>query len=243
MYVIGLTGGIAAGKSTVSKRLAELGAVTIDADQLAREAVAPGSAGLDAIRSRFGDDVIAADGSLDRPALGAIVFADETARLDLNGITHPAVIELFAERLRSIAAASPEAIVVYDVPLMVETGGRRGGVFEFVIVVEAPEEQRLARLIELRGMDPAEAARRIASQASDSERRAIADVVIDSGGTLDETIDQVDAAWEQVRGWADAKHAAAESGPTEAGGGAAGSGAAGGAETGTADATRETGAP
>jgi dephospho-CoA kinase len=208
VYVIGLTGGIAAGKSTVTKRLGELGAVTIDADQLAREAVAPGSPGLAAIRSRFGEGVIGQDGALDRPALGAIVFADESARLDLNGITHPAVIALFQERLRAAEDADPSAIVVYDIPLLAETGGRRGGTFEFVIVVEAPEEQRIRRLMELRGMDRAEAERRIASQAGDAERRALADVVIDSGGSLEHTLEQVDATWEVVRRRAAAKHGA-----------------------------------
>jgi dephospho-CoA kinase len=209
VYVIALTGGIAAGKSTVTRRLGELGAVTIDADQLAREAVEPGSAGLAAIRSRFGDEVIGPDGALDRPALGAIVFADEKARLDLNGITHPAVIELFEARLRAAEAADPEAIVVYDIPLLAETGGRRGGLFEFVIVVEAPASERIERLVEFRGMDRAEAERRIASQASDADRRALADVVIDSGGTLEHTLSQTDAAWSTALARAAAKHAAA----------------------------------
>ncbi|WP_440710318.1 dephospho-CoA kinase [Herbiconiux sp. YIM B11900] len=198
MYLIALTGGIAAGKSTVTRRLAELGAVTIDADQLAREAVAPGSAGLDAIRHRFGDRVIAADGSLDRPALGAIVFADEQARLDLNGITHPAVKDLLAAKLAAISAEDADAVVVYDIPLLAETGGRRGGQFEYVIVVEAPAEQRIERLITLRGMSREEAERRIGSQAGDEERRTLADVVIDSGGTLDETLAQVDAVWQTI---------------------------------------------
>jgi dephospho-CoA kinase len=205
VYVIGLTGGIAAGKSTVTRRLAEHGAVTIDADQLAREAVEPGSAGLDAIRQRFGASVIAADGSLDRAALGAIVFSDETARHDLNGITHPAVRELLKARLAGIAAADPAAVVVYDVPLLAETGGRRDGLFEFVVVVEAPAEQRIERLIELRGMSRDEATNRIASQASDAERRALADAVIDSGGTLAETLRQVDELWQRIEREAAAK--------------------------------------
>lgn len=198
MYLIALTGGIAAGKSTVTRRFAELGAVTIDADQLAREAVAPGSAGLDAIRHRFGDRVIGADGSLDRPALGAIVFADEQARLDLNGITHPAVKDLLAEKLAAVRAEDADAVVVYDIPLLAETGGRRGGQFEFVIVVESPAEQRIERLVTLRGMAHDEAERRIGSQASDEERRALADVVIDSGGTLDQTLAQVDDVWQRI---------------------------------------------
>ncbi|WP_291055768.1 dephospho-CoA kinase [Herbiconiux sp.] len=198
MYLIALTGGIAAGKSTVTRRFAELGAVTIDADQLAREAVAPGSAGLEAIRRRFGEQVIGADGSLDRPALGAIVFADDQARLDLNGITHPAVKDLLADKLAAIRSTDADAVVVYDIPLLAETGGRRGGQFEYVVVVEAPAEQRIERLVTLRGMARDEAERRIGSQASDEERRALADVVIDSGGTLDETLRQVDEVWQRI---------------------------------------------
>lgn len=199
MFVIALTGGIAAGKSTVARRFAEHGAVVIDADRLAREAVEPGTPGLAAIAERFGPGVIDADGRLDRPALGAIVFADETARLDLNGITHPAVAALLKERLAETAAADPDAIVVYDVPLLAESGGRRDGLFRFVVVVEAPAEVRVQRLIELRGMAADEAARRVASQASDEERRALADVVIDTGGSLDATVQQTDAAWLRVR--------------------------------------------
>ena len=199
MFVIALTGGIAAGKSTVARRFAEHGAVVIDADRLAREAVEPGTPGLAAIAERFGPGVIDADGRLDRPALGAIVFADETARLDLNGITHPAVAALLKERLAETAAADPDAIVVYDVPLLAESGGRRDGLFRFVLVVEAPAEVRVQRLIELRGMAADEAARRVASQASDEERRALADVVIDTGGSLDATVQQTDAAWLRVR--------------------------------------------
>ncbi len=198
VYLIALTGGIAAGKSTVTRRFAELGAVTIDADQLAREAVAPGSAGLEAIRRRFGEQVIGADGSLDRPALGAIVFADDQARLDLNGITHPAVKDLLADKLAAIRSTDADAVVVYDIPLLAETGGRRGGQFEYVVVVEAPAEQRIERLVTLRGMARDEAERRIGSQASDEERRALADVVIDSGGTLDETLRQVDEVWQRI---------------------------------------------
>lgn len=208
VFVIALTGGIAAGKSTVARRFAEHGAVVIDADRLAREAVEPGTPGLAAIAERFGPGVIDADGRLDRPALGAIVFADETARLDLNGITHPAVAALLKERLAETAQADPDAIVVYDVPLLAESGGRRDGLFRFVVVVEAPAEVRVQRLIELRGMAADEAARRVAAQASDEERRALADVVIDTGGSLDETVQQTDAAWIRVREAADRASAA-----------------------------------
>jgi dephospho-CoA kinase len=199
VFVIALTGGIAAGKSTVARRFSEHGAVVVDADRLAREAVEPGTPGLAAIAERFGPGVIDADGRLDRPALGAIVFADEAARLDLNGITHPAVAALLKERLAETAASDPDAIVVYDVPLLAESGGRRDGLFRFVVVVEAPAEVRVRRLIELRGMAADEAGRRVASQASDEERRALADVVIDTGGSLDETLEQTDAAWLRVR--------------------------------------------
>jgi dephospho-CoA kinase len=203
VYVIALTGGIAAGKSTVARRFAEHGAVVIDADRLAREAVEPGTPGLAAIQERFGASVIDADGRLDRAALGAIVFADEAARLDLNGITHPAVAELLKERLAETARTDPQAVVVYDVPLLAESGGRRGGLFEFVVVVEAPAAERIQRLVELRGLAQDEAERRVRSQASDTERRALADVVIDAGGTLDETLQQTDQAWVRIRAAAD----------------------------------------
>ncbi|MCS5713050.1 dephospho-CoA kinase [Herbiconiux sp. CPCC 205716] len=199
MFVTALTGGIAAGKSTVARRFAEHGAVVIDADRLAREAVEPGTPGLAAIAERFGPGVIDSEGRLDRPALGAVVFADDAARLDLNGITHPAVAELLKHRLAESTAADPDAIVVYDVPLLAESGGRRDGLFRYVVVVEAPADTRVRRLIELRGMAADEAERRVASQASDDERRALADVVITTGGTLDETVQQTDAAWLSIR--------------------------------------------
>ncbi|MGD8194706.1 dephospho-CoA kinase [Herbiconiux sp. P18] len=203
MFVIALTGGIAAGKSTVARRFAEHGAVVIDADRLAREAVEPGTPGLDAIRERFGASVLDSDGRLDRTALGAVVFSDEAARLDLNAITHPAVAQLFAARLAETAERDAHAVVVYDVPLLAESGGRRDGLFEFVVVVEAPVGQRIQRLVELRGLSEEEASRRVHAQASDTERRALADVVIDSGGTLDETLQQTDQAWLRIRTAAD----------------------------------------
>ncbi len=195
MFVIALTGGIGAGKSTVGARLREHGAVVVDADQLAREAVEPGTPALAAIRERFGASVIAADGTLDRGALGAIVFADKAALKDLNVITHPAVGELTSQRIREAAAAHPHGVFVYDVPLFAESGGRRDGLFEYVIVADAPAAIRLDRLVEIRGMSREEASNRIASQMSDEDRRALADVVIDTGGTLDDTHAQVDALW------------------------------------------------
>ncbi len=196
MDVIGLTGGIAAGKSTVARRLAERGAVVIDADALARAAVNAGSAGLQAVRTRFGDAVIAPDGSLDRAALGQIVFADESARTDLNAIVHPEVARLYHERLAEIERTHPDAIVVYDVPLLVEA--RSADEFELVVVAHAPADVRIERLVTLRGVDRASAERRIAAQATDDERLAIADVVIDTSGTIESTEQQTDALWRQL---------------------------------------------
>jgi dephospho-CoA kinase len=190
MFQIGLTGGIAAGKSVVARRLVELGAILIDSDALAREVVAPGTAGLAAIAEAFGASVIAADGTLDRPALGAIVFSDEAARETLNGITHPAI------RARSreiIAGQAPDAVIVNDIPLLVETNQQSK--FDSVLVVEAEPATRVDRMTRLRSMDPADAERRIAAQATNAARRAIADVVIDTNGTLEQTRAQVDAYW------------------------------------------------
>lgn len=192
MYLIGLTGGIASGKSTIAARFAEHGAVVIDADVLSREVVAPGTPGLEAIAQRFGPAVIDGSGALDRPALGAIVFADDRARADLNAIVHPEV-KRRSQALISEAAEDPDAIVVYDVPLLVETG--RKDEFDLVVVAFAPSAVRAARLTGIRGLDPGEAERRIAAQASDAQRAAVADVVIDTSGSLAHTHDQVDAVW------------------------------------------------
>lgn len=196
MKLIGLTGGIASGKSTIARRLASHGAAHIDADQLAREAVAPGSPGLDAVRRRFGDGVIAPDGGLDRGALGALVFQDPDALADLNGIVHPEVRRIAAERIAAIADRDPDAVVVYDVPLLVEAKVRMP--WDLVVVAEAPAAERVRRLVELRGMSREEAERRIASQASDAERRAVADVIIDTGGSEAGTLAQVDRLWERL---------------------------------------------
>ncbi len=199
MTLIGLTGGIAAGKSTIGRRLAELGAIRIDADQLARDAVAVGSPGLARVAEAFGADrVIRSDGSLDRAALGAIVFADAEALARLNGIVHPEVQRLFAGAQAAALAADPDAVVVYEIPLLVEAA--RELPFDLVVVAEAPSEVRVARMVELRGMSEADARGRIANQASDAERRAVADVVIDTAGTEAETLAQVDALWDRLRG-------------------------------------------
>ena len=196
MDVIGLTGGIAAGKSAVAARLAELGAVVIDADRLAREVVEPGTSALAAIAHRFGDAVLAPDGSLDRARLGSIIFTDDSARRDLNAIVHPAVQRRYAELVAEAFARDADAIVVYDVPLLAEA--RAASEFALVVVVDAPPEVRIDRLVALRGMDRVDARARIAAQIPDAERRAMADVVIDASGTLEHTLEQVDALWERL---------------------------------------------
>lgn len=197
MHLIALTGGIASGKSTIGRRLEELGAVRIDADRLARDAVAPGSSGLGRVVESFGSEVLREDGSLNRERLGAIVFTDAEALARLNAIVHPEVRRLAAESIDAAERANPDAIVVYEIPLLVEAGGVGG--WDTVVVAEAPAEVRTERMVKLRGLTHADAARRIAHQASDDERRAIADVVIDTSGTEAETIQQVDELWERLR--------------------------------------------
>ena len=197
VYLIGLTGGIASGKSTVARRLAELGAVHIDADYLSRVAVEPGRAALDQIYCSFGPSVIATDGSLDRAALGAVVFADPAALALLNAIVHPAVRSLSNLLIREAAERDPHAVVVYDVPLLVEAGVDHP--FDLIVVTHADEATRVRRMVDLRGMPETEAVRRIRSQASDVERLAVADVVIDTVGSLAHTLAQVDDLWRRVR--------------------------------------------
>ncbi|MFC6233552.1 dephospho-CoA kinase [Leucobacter soli] len=202
MKLIGLSGGIASGKSTIGRRLEELGAVRIDADQLARDVVQPGAPALERIRSAFGEHVIAADGALDREALGSLVFANPDALAELNGIVHPAVRELAQERIAAAEAADPAAIVVYEIPLLVETGAHSDGTvrWDLIVIADAPAEKRERRLVELRGLSEEEAARRIASQADDDERRAAAGVLIDTSGSKEQTLQQVDALWRTLNG-------------------------------------------
>ena len=197
MTLVALSGGIASGKSTIARRLAEHGAVHVDADQLAREAVAAGSPGLAAIASRFGSAVIAADGTLDRAALGSVVFDDAEALEALNAIVHPEVRRIAQQRIAASKAADPDTVVVYDVPLLVEANVSMP--WDLVVIAEAPAEIRKRRMIELRGMSAEDAERRIANQASDAERRAVADVIIDTGGSEAYTLEQVDALWERLR--------------------------------------------
>ncbi|OZB50305.1 MAG: dephospho-CoA kinase [Cellulomonas sp. 14-74-6] len=196
MQRIGLTGGIAAGKSVAARRFIELGAVLIDADALAREVVAPGTLGLEQVVEAFGPEVLAADGSLDRAALAARVFADAEARRRLEALLHPQVRRLAAEREAAAAAMDPDAVVVHDIPLLVETG--QAETFGMVVVVHAPQEQRVSRLVDGRGMPEAEARARVAAQADDDARLAAADVVLDGTGTDDELRHQVDRLWSRL---------------------------------------------
>jgi dephospho-CoA kinase len=198
VHLIALTGGIASGKSTVAARLAEHGAVIVDADRLAREVVEPGEPALAAIAERFGASVIRDDGTLDRAALGAIVFADERARLDLNAITHPAVWQRALQLFAAAEERDPNAVVVYDVPLLVEAAEDRPMQFDLVVVVHAPTELRVRRLVELRGVAEPDAVARVNAQASDDERLSVADVIIDASGSIQHTVAQADALWERV---------------------------------------------
>jgi dephospho-CoA kinase len=186
---IGLTGGIGSGKSTVSRLLAEHGAVIVDADAIAREVVEPGTPGLAAVVEAFGSGVLAADGALDRPALAAVVFADPEARRRLDAIVHPLVR---ARATEVAAAAAPDAVVVHDVPLLVETG--QAGLYDLVVVVEADPATREARLVQ-RGLTAEDARARMAAQASDEQRRAVSDVVLDNSGTPEQLAEQVDRVW------------------------------------------------
>jgi dephospho-CoA kinase len=189
MLRVGLTGGIGSGKSTVAGRLAEHGAVVIDADKIAREVVEPGTDGLAEVHAAFGDEVIS-DGALDRAKLAAKVFSDESARNTLNGIVHPRIRARTAELM---TAAPADAIVVHDVPLLVEA--HMGPAYHLVLVVDAPEEERVHRVIRDRGMAEADARARIKAQATEAARRAAADVWLDNGGTPDEVLAVVDALW------------------------------------------------
>lgn len=195
--MVGLTGGIASGKSAVAQMLHERGAVIVDADVLAREVVEPGTPGLAAIRARFGDAVIDAAGRLDRPALASVVFADAEARADLNAIVHPRVRALAAERGAAALAADPDAVVVEVIPLLVESG--RTDAFDLIVVVDAPVASQRARLMARNDLSRADADARIGAQASREERLAAADVVIVNDDGLDSLEAQVDALWTRLR--------------------------------------------
>jgi len=197
MALIALTGGIASGKSTIATRLAEHGAVIVDADAIVRDVQQPGTPVLARIAEEFGADVLTPEGALDRAALGARVFGDDAALARLNAIVHPAVRAESARRFAAALAADPHAVVVYDVPLLVEA--RVDDPWDLIVVADAPAEVRHRRLVELRGMTDAAASARIASQVDDERRRAIADVVVDTSGTIDATVAQTDALWERLR--------------------------------------------
>jgi dephospho-CoA kinase len=198
MLRVGLTGGIGSGKSTVSARLASLGAVILDADLAARAVVAPGTPGLASIATAFGPGVLASDGSLDRPRLASIVFADQAALGRLNAITHPLIHErIRAEEAAAIAAFGSSVVLVHDVPLLAEGG--RAAEFDVVVVVDVPPSVQLSRLTVSRGMPEDQARARIAAQATRSERLAVADIVIDNSGSRADLERRVDEVWEELR--------------------------------------------
>jgi dephospho-CoA kinase len=192
---VGLTGGVASGKSTVSAILAELGALVIDADALAREVVARGTPGLDAVVAEFGPGVLTPEGDLDRPAMGRLVFGDDAARRRLEAIIHPLVIERMAE---IEATAGEDDVVVHDIPLLAEGG--RADTFDAVVVVDAPRDLQVERMLGDRGWTREDAESRIAAQATREERRAIATHVIDNNGTLEELRARVEAVLDELRG-------------------------------------------
>jgi dephospho-CoA kinase len=191
---VGLTGGIGSGKSEVSKRLAAQGAVIIDADAIAREVVAPGTDGLAEVVEAFGKEILRADGELDRPRLGDIVFADPALRGKLNAIVHPRVGARMAELERG---AGPGAIVVHDVPLIAESG--LAGGYDLVVVVDVPPRIQVERLVRYRGMTREQAQARMAAQASREQRLAIAGIVIDNSGSLAELDRQAGDLWAELR--------------------------------------------
>lgn len=197
MPLIALTGGIASGKSTIAARLARHGAVVVDADALVKEVQQPGSPVLAQIAEAFGSDVIDAEGALDRAAVGAIVFSDPAELARLNRIVHPAVRAESARRFAQAFSRDPAAVVVYDVPLLVEA--RVDDPWDLIVVAHAPAPIRAERLMHYRGMSPAEAESRLASQVSDARRLEVADVVIDTSGAIEDTERQTDELWERLR--------------------------------------------
>ncbi|MFF3321740.1 dephospho-CoA kinase [Streptomyces sp. NPDC002889] len=193
MLTVGLTGGIGAGKSEVSRLFVSYGAVLIDADRIAREVVEPGTPGLAAVVDAFGTGILAADGSLDRPKLGSIVFADAERLAALNAIVHP-LVGARSQQLQN--AAGPDTVVVHDVPLLTEN--KLAPLYDVVVVVDAAPETQLDRLVRLRAMEESEARARMAAQATREERRAVADLVIDNDGPLEELEPQVRTVWQEL---------------------------------------------
>lgn len=207
MLAVGLTGGIGSGKSSVADLLVARGAVLIDADRIAREVVVPGGPAYSPLVERFGRAILAGDGTIDRAALAAVAFADATALGDLNAITHPAIGAVMAER--RAALEETDAVVLLDVPLL--TPAHRDLLtLDVVLVVDCDPDTALARLVEQRGMDPADARARMAAQATRQERLAGADLVVDNGGTRDQLEAEVDRVWRDLAARALAKSAGAE---------------------------------
>lgn len=201
--LVGLTGGMGAGKSTVARLLADHGAHVVDADAIAREVVAPGEPALAAIAERFGDDVLGEDGTLDRAAVASIVFADDEALDDLEAITHPAIRDRVVDHVARLAGAHEAPVVVLDHPLLVESGLHAD--VDVVVVVQTPVEQRLDRLEEHRGVDRDDARARMRSQASDDQRRAVADHVLVNDDDEQALRAEVDALWPLLRERRDAQ--------------------------------------
>ncbi|WP_406098018.1 dephospho-CoA kinase [Streptomyces sp. NBC_01013] len=193
MLKVGLTGGIGAGKSEVSRMLAGYGAVLIDADRIAREVVEPGTPGLAAVVEEFGTGILTPEGTLDRPKLGSIVFGDSERLAVLNTIVHPLVGARSAELER---AAGPDSVVIHDVPLLTENG--LAPLYDLVIVIDAAPETQLDRLVRLRGMREEEARARMAAQATREQRRAVADLIIDNDGPLAALEPQVRSVWAEL---------------------------------------------
>lgn len=193
MWRVGLTGGIGSGKSTVARMLAERGAVIVDADQIARDLVEPGSEALDALVQEFGPEILLEDGSLARARLAAMAFADPEGTRRLNDVMHP---RIRAEGQRRIAEQPAAPVVVYDMPLLVETG--QTDLVDLVVVVDLPVEEQVRRAVELRGLDEEDVRRRMQVQAGREERVAAADVIIDNAGSIEATARQVDDLWTRL---------------------------------------------
>jgi dephospho-CoA kinase len=197
MPVIGLTGGVASGKSTVSRMLSELGAYVIDADLIARQVVEPGREAWKEVADAFGEGVLNPDRTINRKALGDIVFNDREALSKLNSIIHPRVIATENEQIKEIQKREPQAIIVLDIPLLIETGGL--GRVEKLIVVVADEDRQIERLVERRGLSREEAMKRIRTQMPLKEKAKFADYVIDNNGTLEATLSQVKSIWKDIQ--------------------------------------------
>src|SRR6185312_15077468 len=195
MLRIGLTGGIGAGKSTVSSTFSDLGGIVVDGDVIAREVVEPGTEGLSKLVDAFGKDILHEDGSLNRPALAGIAFSDDEKRQTLNGIVHPLVADRRSELITSAVESERNPVVVEDIPLLVESG--MAPMFPLVVIVHADIETRISRLVEHRGFSEEDAKARIAAQATEEQRRAVADVWLDNSGSAGELVEQARALWHE----------------------------------------------